>query len=760
MDRFGKLVGATCAALLICMPAWAQDNNGPVTASADTADPTANTSPTPRDEIVVTAMKREAQIQDIGAAITAIGGDDVKLKNIDTGADLQFHVPNMVFSQISGTAQYTIRGIGLGVDSGLAEPGVAVHIDGAFIPRATQTVILAGDIKRVEVLRGPQGTLYGRNATGGVINFITNDPEEEFGIGATLGGAQFKERTASAYITGPLWSDKILFRIYGDYKQQNGHIVNVDNGRRHGDNERFNGRLVTRFNLTDDLSVDLTARYSERDVERGGGQVTDDPVGLFTDLGFVTTEPYKSKANDVGPTEQTVKGAALNITYQGAWFDVRTITSYIKEDFMRTTDVDGSNQAMFRSVNHQRSEAWSQEINVSGQAFESRLSWIGGVFGFQEDAYLDADNRGGAALDDLEDQLLGQVGLPIGVNDIIDTLRDRTIIAVNIEENRSLGAFADLTFNLLDDVRLIGGLRYSWDKKTSHTKFHNATADCEDTHTLTSKALSPKVAVEWDVNDDIMTYAQAQQGIKPGGVGVGDSTCSNVFKPENINSFEVGVKTNWWEDRITANLTGFSYYYDDYQSFQIVGLAAIVENADHARVDGAELELVAKPFPFLAMNLNATWMDARFTEFESTDPMATGLGRVFLGISPDPQDLSGKRMVRSPEYTLSGGIQVMSPLPNFIPVFDGALARIDAYWTDEITFRPYSEPFDIRESYTVMNGTVALTNDDRTVRLRAYVKNITDEVYVVSQFAFPIFATMLGGHGTPRTFGTTLNVSF
>ncbi len=730
-----------------------------VSAPAFAQESAAKPAPNRPDEIVVTAMKREAAIQDVGAAITAIGGEDVKLKNIDTGADLQFHVPNMVFSEISGTAQYTIRGVGLGVDSGLAEPGVAVHIDGVFIPRATQTVILAGDIQRLEVLRGPQGTLYGRNATGGVINFITNGPQEEFGLGVSVGGAEFAEEALNGYITGPIFTDKVLARLYADFKKQNGNIENINSGRRYGDNKRLNGRLQTRFNLTDDLSADLTLRLSDRQIDFAGGQVVADPAGLWTQLGEVTTEPFKSKAGDAGPTDHTVEGVSLNISYMGAGFDVKAITSFITEDFERNTDLDGGTLSLFKAKNNQQSEAWSQEINISGTAFKGRLQWITGAFGFMEDAHLGSNNRAAQEVDDLEALLLGQLGLPIGVNDILDMVRDRTIIANNYEDNKSLGAFADLTYELTESLRLIGGVRLSWDKKTSDTAFQNASANCQATHTLTSRAISPKVAVEWDAREDIMAYAQIQQGIKPGGVGIGDSTCSNVFKPEEITSIEIGVKTNWWEERITANLTGFSYYYDNYQSFQLVGLAAIVENAPHARVDGAELELVAKPLPFLALNLNATWMDARFTEFESIDPMATGIGRVFLGISPDPQDLSGARMVRSPEYTLSGGVQVMFPLP-FVPLFDGGLARLDAYWTDETTFRPYGEPFDIRDAYAVLNGTVAIFSEDQVVRLRAYVKNVTDEEYVVSQFMVPLSATALGGYGAPRTFGAVLNISF
>ncbi|MGB1087299.1 MAG: TonB-dependent receptor [Alphaproteobacteria bacterium] len=741
-------IGGLC---LACWPVLAQE---PVAGDA-------GVQPAPKapDEIVVTAMKREAAIQDVGAAITAIGGEDVKLKNIESGSDLQFHVPNLVFSQIGGTAQYTIRGVGLGVDSGLAEPGVAVHIDGAFIPRATQTLVLTGDIQRLEVLRGPQGTLYGRNATGGVINFITNAPQDDFGMGASVGGAGFGEIVANGYVTGPIGSPKARARLYADYKTFDGHTENLTTGETTGDQKRLNVRFNTQFDVTDDFTVGLTSRFSRMRNKVSSGQVVDDTTGLFTDLGTVTTEPYKSLADGSGPTFQDVAGVTLTLAYQGSGFDVRTITSWIHEDFERNTDIDGSSLGTFKARNLQKSEAWSQEINVSGTGFGGRLSWIAGGFGFTEDAQLYSRNRGAQMLDDLEQALLGQVGLPISVNDILDMVRDRSIIALNVEENQSLGAFGDLTYELTDGLRLIGGLRFSWDKKTSAASFHNAQADCAATHTLTSRAVNPKVAVEWDATDDIMAYAQVQQGIKPGGVGIGDSTCSNVFQPEEITSIEVGVKTNWWDDRLTANLTGFSYYYDNYQAFQIVGLAAITENARHARVDGLEAEFVAKPFEFLALNFNATYMDARFTDYESTDPMATGIGRVFLGISPDPQDLSGNALVRSPKYTLSGGVQVMFPLP-FVPLFDGGLARLDGYWSDEILFRPYAEAFDVRPSYSVLNGTVAIFSEDQVLRLRAYVKNITGEEYVESKFMVPISALALGSYGAPRTFGAVLNVSF
>ena len=712
------------------------------------------------EEIVVTAMKREAAIQDIGAAITAIGGEEVKLKNIDSGADLQFYVPNLVYASVSGTAQYTIRGVGLGVDSGLAEPGVAVHIDGLFLPRASQTNIVAGDIERLEVLRGPQGTLYGRNATGGVINFITNKPGEEIELGASFGGAEYDERSASLTLNVPLWDDRVILRAFGDFKDRGPHVMNLNiPSHSGGDYERFNLRFTGRVNITPDLSADMVWRQFRTQSDWPVGQIADDLTGIWTDLDVATAAPHQTKADGGGPFFQNIDAASLTLNWQSRWFDVKSLTGWTDEYLTRENDIDGTALGMFNAVNHQFSNAWTQEINVSGDLFSGRLHWIAGGFYFTEDARLRADNRAGQELDDLEQELLGFANLPISPNDIIDLVRDRTIIAENFEENESVGLFADLTFEVTDALRLIAGARWARDEKTSDVFFHNATADCQEAHSVTSEAISPKAAVEWDITEDIMVYGQYQEATKPGGIGIGSANCNNVFDAEELSAVEAGIKSNWFDDRLTANLTGFSYDYDNYQAFQIIGIAAVTENAPKAKSDGAELELVAKPFDFISMNLNATWLDARFEEYSSVDPLATGIGRVFLGVSADEEDLSGNPLVRSPKYTLSGGAQVMFPLP-FLPVFDGGLARIDAFWTDEISFRPYYKEWDRRPAYTVMNATLAFASDDQRIRLRAYVKNITDEHFVMSTFAVAPIAVLLGTYNTPRTFGAALNVSF
>ena len=310
----------------------------------------------PTDEIVVTAMKREAALQDIGAAITAIGGEEVKLKGIESGVDLQFHVPNMVYSVIGGSAMYSIRGVGLSVDSGLAEPGVAVHLDGAFLARASQTVLMSGDIERLEVLRGPQGTLYGRNATGGVINFITNSPSEELSLGVNIEGAERARFAVNGFVSGPIWGENWLGRLYADHKQYDGYVENLETGDDdRGDMRTANFRITNRFHIGHDLTVDLVGRYSRQRTKSGSAQLVQDLTGTFVDLGVGTIERDKTRADKAAPFAQDIYGVTLTARYEGPGFDIKTITSYVDEALQRSNDIDGTSLNMFFSTNWQDS---------------------------------------------------------------------------------------------------------------------------------------------------------------------------------------------------------------------------------------------------------------------------------------------------------------------------------------------------------------------------------------------------------------------
>jgi len=242
--RLPWLAAGVAASLAVGRPAAAQERPAPRTGI---------------EEIVVTAQKREESLQDAAISMSALGGDDIQFREIRGLADLQYQVPNLNYGEREGGATVTIRGVGLNVEFGAVESGVATHIDGHYQPKVTTGILGINDLERVEVLRGPQGTLYGRNATGGAINFILKKPADELEATARVGYSSFDTKNVFGVVSGPLIKGLLDARLFGEYDETDGFIDNLTLNRTVGDRDGYGGRFALRFlplqNLTADVSV-------------------------------------------------------------------------------------------------------------------------------------------------------------------------------------------------------------------------------------------------------------------------------------------------------------------------------------------------------------------------------------------------------------------------------------------------------------------------------------------------------------------------
>lgn len=691
------------------------------------------------ETITVTATRRRVAIQDTGAAITALTGAELEERGAAKVEDLQYQVPGLVYGETSGSSQVGIRGVGLSVETGFAEQGVASYIDGVFLPRPGMTNLNIGDISQVEVLRGPQGTLYGRNATGGIINFITNKPTSRFEAGFKAGYSEFETYRGEAFVSGPI-TEQFLARLFVSGSDTDGYIDNPL-GFKVGDEEQLAGRAAFRLVANPDLTLDL----SVMSVHQEGGYVYNQATNAFGPLYAIppATSRPRVVTSEVDPdAEHDIDGGIFTVSFNlGENTEGKAITSYLKETRSEFSDSDGVPDAITWLDRRESSKSISQEFNFNGTAFGDALDWVAGVYYFNEEANLNTD-------------VIFFAGF------------GGTLVQGLNERNNTYGVFTDLTVNVTDDFRLVGGLRYGRDEKDISFEYVNplVPVSCTGSAQVNLDSLNPKAGAEFDVTDDVMVYAQYSRGTKPGGGNISGATCDDLFGDEKIDAYEGGIKSSFSEGRLTLNSSVFYYDYTDYQVFQIIFPSASIVNAPKSSVLGVELELFANPTDSLSINAGLTYLDAQYDEF--TDSDSFGVICAIPGQCPTipyvptalPQDLSGNKLARSPEWTFNLGAENRFDLGGD-GLFGALTVRGEAYYTDEMYFRQFNEAWDRQDSYWLFNAFVTLESADEMWALRAYAKNIGDEDYVVSQFsnASPLGnSATLGIFGAPRTVGIEL----
>ncbi|MEA3537764.1 MAG: TonB-dependent receptor plug domain-containing protein [Pseudomonadota bacterium] len=397
----------------------------------------------------MTATKRSGSVQDIPGAVTALGSGDVAIRGLSSTEDLVGQIPNLQLSAQTGAALVSIRGVGLGVETAAAEPGVAIHVDGVYQPRATTAQLAALDLERIEVLRGPQGTLYGRNATGGVINFISKPPTSYFEAETSLKVGNFDLIGGQAIISGPLAGDDLLGRFVAYRQSRNGYVKNILLDRRDGDLDEWGGRLSLQWNAGSDTTVDLVARYAEVETTPVTVMITppsqqdmDFLLATFpAATQFITTnEPFEIAEERIGEGKATDFGIGLTIQSEFGGLDFKSISGFTKSTIDFVAGVDGFNIPFITlDPRRDRSQSFSQEFTLlrSGGRFE----WTVGAFAFFEK--YEVNFRFPFPNFGITQQFLADP-----------------------EKTRSYAVFGDFTFSIMDELRLIGGLRLGHDRKT------------------------------------------------------------------------------------------------------------------------------------------------------------------------------------------------------------------------------------------------------------------------------------------------------
>lgn len=790
-------------------------------ATALTGTPPAHAGQSPAvddglDSIVVTARRREEQVQDVPLAISVLDARTLEATGTFNVGKLTQLQPSIQFvSSNPRNSATTIRGLGapFGLTNDGIEQGVGIYIDQVYYARAATATFDFLDVDQVEVLRGPQGTLYGKNTTAGAINVTSRKPSftPEGRAEVTYGNYGFTQAKGS--FSAPLIDDKLAFRLGTSYTGRDGTIYNVTSGRKinEQDNLGFKGQLL--WLPTDDLSVTFSADYTHSE-PYGVGTVyvgtgaTQRPLNrqfaflaaASGDYVPASTNPF-DRVTDLDSdlsAEQFFSGGSVLVEWDVGPGQLTSVSAYRKWDWYPANDRDFIGLPITTlSQNPSKQRQWTQELRYA--ASSERIDYVAGLYGFYQTVDTDGTQEQGP---------LASRWLLSGANandpSILNGLTSRNDIGL---KNTSAAAFGQLTWHVTDAFRVQPGLRVNYDKKEGKyiaTVTTGAGADLTPTTpgtiasaqrgVLAPQSYQPEFddtnvsgdfTVSYDLADNVLGYATYARTFKSGGINLSGLpldtnslpiTEVETVKPETLNHYEIGLKTQLLNRLVTLNFAGFLTEIDDYQATvnnsQSTVIRGYLANAEKVEVRGLEVELAARPTDRLSLYTNGAFLAHEYAKFRdapcppelsggtvasgSNAPSAPGTPS---GFSPLVCDISGQWLPGISKVSLSYGFQYDLPLQLFNQV-GGAYFAFDGTYRSEFSSNPSRSAYTDIDGYSIENFRLGYRSD-RGWDVYAWARNAFDEEY------FDFLGTQSGSTGMiygqpgdPRTYGLTLKASF
>jgi len=693
------------------------------------------------EEVVVTARKREESLQETPISVMAFGGESLEQQNIGNITGLDVKMPNVAIGGSGGlggsNAAFYVRGIGSGRNAVNQESAVALYVDDGYYGRSDGALLSVMDVEKIEVSRGPQGTLFGRGATAGAIRYITAKPTDEFEgkVQATLGSEN--RRDLKGVVNIPL-SDEVALRLVGATLNQDGHVDSAFDSTDFGDVNSDLIRAYLRWDVSEDLEVLVATDYTQMDTNgapsvllgvnpsapflageaAAGFDVTTLPVGDY-DTSYQTAKNFNETDNT---------GTNLTINWDlNEDIAFKSATSYRQIDVEGAYDTDGTIASLFEQEYERDITMFSQEFNFSGVSFDGRLSWVTGLFYYDEEA---SDVR----------------LVPTTVNSI-DRSNTRIVDPIEVQ---SWAVFGQGTYDLNQSWSVTAGLRYTEDEKEIHANELNA-AGVEKVDTVirsqTWDAITGRLSLEWQQAEDIFWFASYARGFRAGGFN--DRIRTNLpnnffgitdFDEEILDMYELGIRSELLDHRLRFNATLFYGEYSDMQLGAFIPNTnrTVVKNAGESKIQGLEAELMFAISESLTLDATLGYLDAEYVELDD--------GVVSMTTSSD--------FVRAPQWSYSVGLEAD---------FDTIVARLDYGWKDDFRTVEGDNDFILQDAYGLLNFNVTYSPGGKDWSVSLFGTNLTDEEYLLSGLnldAGKPFGIQQGEPGRFREVGVKLDYNF
>jgi len=807
--RSRSRVSAVCAALVFVFAgdvpdARAEEPSSPP--AGDAAEPETKTEPEAKkkvgvEEIIVTATKREVSIQDVPIAMSAFTGSDLEQRGVTELTSLQQISPSLaVYGSNSTTNGGTlrIRGVGTTGNNPGLEGAVGSFIDGVYRSRSGLMFGELVDIERIEVLRGPQGTLFGKNTTAGAVHVITKRPEFEWHGGGEFKVGNFDQTSGNASITGPLVDEKLAFRLSSFWTHRDGYYSDINSGDLFEERDRKGVKGQLLFNVTDSFDFRLIGDWTERKesccpatyrflgptapavAALGGTQA----VGFGSDSSKVRVgtnpDPYENVSDWGLSGEANWELGIGKLTSITAWRDNRVY---------RGQDIDFSSADIVRPQgNNQTFENFSEEVRLVGSS--GSLDWLLGLYGYTERIRQDEDIRFGTQAEPYIDLVTGGAfsasSFPAGDG-----------VGSDFRQNTSgWSVFTHNTFHITDPLSFTAGIRWSDENKRGKMTNNGAPTNqivndadfCDDSPRFVSlqrsfcdnaSAEASRREREWTgtfsfgyaFTDDLNSYIGYSRGYKAGGFNLDrqsnelllsppnpPGTLKGVFEfdPEFVDQYEVGMKSRFLDDRVTLNLAAFYSKYKGFQLNTFTGLGFFISNVPDMVSQGVEFESAVVLIEGVYLTFGGTYAVARYGKGSDWDRAFTD---PHTGALPPPtRDVQGKIITQAPRFQGSGSLNVEQPIPGTSWTW---LMNSNVSYRSKHSTGSDLHPLKAERAYWLLNGQLGIRSPDQRWSLVLWGENLTNKRYATiiadTPFQTGSFSAFMG---TPRLYGLTARYAY
>jgi outer membrane receptor protein involved in Fe transport len=719
------------------------------------------------EEIIVTANKREQSLSDVGLAVSALGGEDLKRRRVASGEDLALETPGLVYTPSpSSTPVYTLRGVGFFESSLAAYPDVSLYVDQAPLPFPAMATHVAFDLERAEVLKGPQGTLFGNNATGGAINFIAAKPTDEFSAGFDISYGRFGTLEVEGFVSGPL-SDSLRARLAVKSVTSDDWQTSYENNDENGEQDNQAARLILDWDASDDLafSLNINGWKDQGDTQAPQYQelqpqfpfvVPGSPLASIPD--YTLDNRTAGWNSGVPAQDHAFWQLALRTDYQiNDNLTLTAITTYAELDYFNNTEADGTSLSMLDLYSDDGSiETFSQELRLANDP-GNRLRWVlganiessdvdqattvnfrdstaGAVFGFgsaRYESWQKMDNL--AVFGNLEFDISDLVTLRAGIR---QTKAERDAVASN-RTDTLFSAFPLDAHEVFNSVW--GGFGFSGlpigpedsflgDLENGVTGRPSATQDDSST--------SWSVGVDYRITEDVLLYANIMQGYKAGSFPHLSGSVYDSYEPvaeESLLDYEVGFKAAVFDGRLSINGAAFFYDYQDKQLRAkfvdpIFGQLDNLTNVPESEVKGAELEVVFEAMDNLQFSASVTYLDTEVKKYVGV------VGQELVGglQVATTDDFNGTPLPFSPEWSYNIRGDYTFSISNRLEGLMGVSVIGQSQTTSVLDSRGIErDRFEIPD-YTIVNVNLGVAAVDGSWQLMLWGQNITDDYYWLS----------------------------
>lgn len=707
------------------------------------------------EEVVVTAQRREETLQKVPASISVFSGEKLEAANIKDVRGYFMQTPNVTFQEEgkSGPRSVDIAMRGISNIGGRVN-AFGIYLDGFNIANGPQEGAVNPafeDIERVEVLRGPQGTFFGRNATGGALNITSKAPGPQFEGQVKSHYGSYGTWGLTGVVNAPVVEDKFFVRAMVNYEESDGFVRNVNPAGGSSDYQTTNMKLAGRWLLTDRLTLDLSV-YATRE-ESGLSPLV--PTGVLgsdtasivgTDVpvpdGLAFYPSNRSRVNHDQPLAQSndLSIGNFRLRYEGEGFEIHSITGYMDTRREYMDDLDFTSEPLLTQKIDDTTRSWSEELRVQSSG-DGPWVWTVGALYAEDVADVLHEVRTGTG---------GFFGLPnaFPIDVVVEDIRAR-----------SWAVFAQTTWHVLDKLALTAGGRYSNDElEQTSAGIGFGTPKQNNRGEVSFSDFSPRFSVSYDLTDDVTSYVTVSKGYKAGGLQFNAALPEQFYDKEDLWNYELGVRSYWLDRKLMLNATVFQM---DWKDLQVESTATVLDpdtnailvidatlNAASATSRGAELELSARPIEALQVDAAVGYLDAKFDRF----PNAI--------ISGQQVDLSGHQVIRSPEWTLSSNAQYEFPLTDLMSA--DTMGYVRGEWSYRSKTTPNMPslirsgfPFDI-DAFQVVNLRAGMRTD--AWNLEAFLENALDEEYFTGHANFGFGGIRVRPH--PRLWGVRMSFNF